>query len=82
MPREARHDFAIYDIDYGARARAGSYRTPPVCHGLLLDPPHWHDTLKCRAKRGTGGSPTVPRDTLGSPVGPSPGPGPVVRLAL
>ena len=48
----------------------------PVCHGLLLDPPLWHNILKCRAKRGTGGSPTVPRDTQGESCRTQPWPWP------
>ena len=48
-----------------------------MCHGLLLDPPHWHDTLKCRAKRGMGWSPTVPRDTRGESSRTQPWPWPL-----
>ena len=61
---------------YGARARAGSYRTPPVCHGVLSDSP------LCRASRGTsecrasGVGPTVTRDTQGESCRTQPWPWP------
>ena len=62
--------------NYGARARAGSYRTPPVCHGVLSDSP------LCRASRGTsecrarGVGPTVTRDTRGESCRTQPWPWP------
>ena len=52
----------------------------PACRGVLLD------STPCSASRGTsecyatGVGPTVTRDTRGSRVGPSPGPGPLIYV--